>query len=235
MRKNCHKLTAFTLAEVLITLTIIGVVAALTIPVLMENSAKQQYVVGLKKAYTTWNQAILLMAVDSGCPGNLSCFFDSADLNTMGDKISAYFKPIKICKSGVSDDSCFTPTEATHFDGTSVSSVVVSSHYRFVTPDGMTFGLLNSYAGCGTTAPRICMGDLEIDVNGLKKPNAMGRDIFLFTIVNDNGPTLYPVGGPNNGYWKTNNFCNVGYNGGTSTYAPFCTGRIMEEGWQMNY
>jgi len=41
----------FTLAEVLITLGIIGVVASLTIPTLMANYQKVQYVTGLKRAY----------------------------------------------------------------------------------------------------------------------------------------------------------------------------------------
>ena len=41
----------FTLAEVLITLGIIGIVAAMTLPTLVNNYKKQIYVVGLKKAY----------------------------------------------------------------------------------------------------------------------------------------------------------------------------------------
>ena len=44
------KQTAFTLAEVLITLGIIGVVAAMTLPSLIANHQKQVYVTGLKKA-----------------------------------------------------------------------------------------------------------------------------------------------------------------------------------------
>ena len=42
----------FTLAEVLITLGIIGVVAAMTIPTLMAKFEKQQYVTQLKETYT---------------------------------------------------------------------------------------------------------------------------------------------------------------------------------------
>ena len=49
---------AFTLAEVLITLTIIGVIAAITIPNLMQKYTKHQYVVGLKKAYSELSNAI---------------------------------------------------------------------------------------------------------------------------------------------------------------------------------
>ena len=47
---------AFTLAEVLITLGIIGVVAAMTIPSLMENVRNRDLQAQLKKTYSEWNQ-----------------------------------------------------------------------------------------------------------------------------------------------------------------------------------
>ncbi len=50
----------FTLAEVLITLTIIGVIAAMTIPTLLSNTSDQEYKTGLKKAISTINQAITM-------------------------------------------------------------------------------------------------------------------------------------------------------------------------------
>ena len=49
---------AFTLAEVLITLSIIGVVAAMTVPNLMSNFEKQKTIVGLKKAYSEFIQVV---------------------------------------------------------------------------------------------------------------------------------------------------------------------------------
>ena len=49
----------FTLAEVLITLGIIGVVAAMTLPVLIANYRKQVVVERLKKFYTVMNQAVI--------------------------------------------------------------------------------------------------------------------------------------------------------------------------------
>ncbi|MDR1327441.1 MAG: type II secretion system GspH family protein [Heliobacteriaceae bacterium] len=61
MRKN-----GFTLAEVLITLGIIGVVAALTMPALIANYQKQIKVTKLKKFYSVINQAMKLSSVDNG-------------------------------------------------------------------------------------------------------------------------------------------------------------------------
>ena len=52
---NLTKSSGFTLAEVLVTLGIIGVVAAMTIPTLMQNYQRQSYVTQLKKVYNELN------------------------------------------------------------------------------------------------------------------------------------------------------------------------------------
>ncbi len=60
---------AFTLAEVLITLAIIGVVAAIAIPSVISNSQQQEYKTGLKKAVSVLNSAITMnMALDGETP-----------------------------------------------------------------------------------------------------------------------------------------------------------------------
>ena len=59
------KIFAFTLAEVLITIGIIGVVAALTMPVLVQNSQKKEVSVRLKKFYSTFSQAIIKSELDN--------------------------------------------------------------------------------------------------------------------------------------------------------------------------
>lgn len=56
----------FTLAEVLITLGIIGVIAALTIPGLISNHKKKVVITRMKKFYTTFNQAIKLAEAENG-------------------------------------------------------------------------------------------------------------------------------------------------------------------------
>ena len=60
------KRVAFTLAEVLITLGIIGVVAAMTLPTLIQNHQKQTYVAGLQKAMSTTSNMFKKMQADEG-------------------------------------------------------------------------------------------------------------------------------------------------------------------------
>ena len=65
----------FTLAEVLITLAIIGVVAAIAIPSVISNSQQQEFKTGLRKAVSVLNSAITMnMAIDGESP------YDNADL-----------------------------------------------------------------------------------------------------------------------------------------------------------
>ena len=77
-----EKLKGFTLAEVLITLGIIGVVAAMTLPTVINNYKKQVAVNKLKKFYSVMTQAIKLEEAQNGaieywmtdCPDKNGCF-----------------------------------------------------------------------------------------------------------------------------------------------------------------
>ena len=63
------RLKGFTLAEVLITLAIIGVVAAISIPSVISNSQQQEFKTGLRKAVSVLNSAITMnMAIDGESP-----------------------------------------------------------------------------------------------------------------------------------------------------------------------
>lgn len=65
-KKNIIVKLAFTLAEVLIVLGIIGIVAELTIPVVLHNFQKQTAIVKLQKMYTNLAQAIKLSEIENG-------------------------------------------------------------------------------------------------------------------------------------------------------------------------
>lgn len=63
----CRK-SAFTLAEVLITLGIIGVVAAMTLPALKQKLDERANITMLKKFYSEFTNATNLLIVDYGFP-----------------------------------------------------------------------------------------------------------------------------------------------------------------------
>lgn len=236
---NCK--VAFTLAEVLITLGIIGIVATMTIPILINSYQKTQYVAALKKAVSSWNQALSMMAQDAGCPGDLSCFFDSTDLTVMGDKISQYFGVAKNCKR--STNGCFAASVADNFDGTNLNITYDDTiYYRFITTDGMSINIGALGNNCSQVlnvdpnsyTHRFC-SNVFIDVNGPQKgPNFFGRDIFYFMITNGRGPSLYPLGGIDYS-WIQGTYCDSGYNGGVNKNGQYCGGRVISQGWTMDY
>jgi prepilin-type N-terminal cleavage/methylation domain-containing protein len=66
MKKFQNKNSGFTLAEVLITLAIVGVIAALTIPAVVKNYQKTQIISKLKKVYSAINQAYNMSQAENG-------------------------------------------------------------------------------------------------------------------------------------------------------------------------
>jgi len=253
--KDLQKRLAFTLAEVLITLGIIGVVAALTIPTLMANYQKVQYVTGLKKAYAEITEALKLMANDHGCPDNLKCtgIFDG-DNDMLGNEFKKYIKVAKDCGTKTynpndENTKCTSATVDDFYDGSdgrSDANTVYEGYYNFITADGFSVTLANYDGNCESndvdSAPdlnlsKVC-GLVYIDVNGLKGPNNEGRDIFSFLITNGKGPALYPNG--------SSEMKNTGRGWVNASGTPIscieenpegwnCTARIMEQGWQMKY
>ena len=86
------KNNGFTLSEVLITLVIIGVVAAITVPSVMNNTNKQEYISGYKKMYSTINQVFNRIKADNG--GVIAGVFTSDD--QIIDVFSGIFREISL-------------------------------------------------------------------------------------------------------------------------------------------
>lgn len=232
------KKTGFTLAEVLITLGVIGVVAAMTIPTLINNYQKTEYATKLKKSYSLSSQVLQQLSADMGCTGDLACtglFGVDSNNNTLGSEFVKYFNVAKDCKTA---PGCWADRIIAHYDGSVPAqyvSVDIYGSYNFITQDGVSFSISKFDSGnCssynGGKLNKTC-GSLIIDVNGLKGPNFSGRDVFRYSIANDKGPLLSPLGGVDSiSTWKS---AGCGFAGETN--GEYCAGRIMEEGWQMNY
>src|SRR5574344_319946 len=97
-RQNYHKF-AFTLAEVLITLGIIGVVAALTLPSLIQNYREKETVTRVKAAYSILGQAFQRAITEDGTPDNwgMSGMYDETTHEILANKIIPYMKVTDNC------------------------------------------------------------------------------------------------------------------------------------------
>lgn len=154
------KKLGFTLAEVLITLVIIGVIAAMTVPTLMNNTNAQEFRSALKKAISGVNQALTLHYALEGL---------SATDYTSGTKLVD--DVFKTRMSVIDGQSTFTTDDCTGND-------------VFTTADGIIFCVTNYSSAnsddqgvkCDTYNETPCVvtdgkANLWIDVNGVKKPN----------------------------------------------------------------
>ena len=172
------KRCAFTLAEVLITLGIIGVVAAMTMPTLINSTQKQELVAQYKKTYSVLSQAYMMLLNDNG--GSLEGVFTSS--NSYIDVFSKYIKDVKTCRTNEEVTRCYLDSFKT-LTGRVVNSDVGST---LTTPDGailLFYHINNSCIGTRELDKPIGCGRIRVDVNGTKKPNTVGYDIFDFYIT----------------------------------------------------
>lgn len=180
---SCKKLMAFTLAEVLITLLIIGIVASLVIPALIADTQQAEYITAWKKAYGVISQAQLNMVRDYGSVSGAFSNIDNTSINRNNflNGWIPYLLTAKKCMSGkIITDGChitdFTTLDrspTTNYNSSSIDSGVVLNDGTFI----------NFYSGaCGGGS--ICNdSNLFIDVNGAKGPNVLGKDVFRMIYI----------------------------------------------------
>ncbi|MFA7659550.1 MAG: hypothetical protein WCY19_08965 [Candidatus Gastranaerophilaceae bacterium] len=160
---------SFTLSDVLITLGVIAVVAAMTIPALINGVQDIQYKSAYKKAFSAASQALAmanqqyLLAAATGegdytnHPNNFLAFKDQ-------------FKVVKECLNN-NNSQCWDST------GEKTSSGYPHEEtYAFIDSSGMAWSMY--YGG---------LLQIFVDTNGFKKPNQWGKDRFGLKFKSDNG------------------------------------------------
>lgn len=181
----------FTLAEVLITLGIIGVVVALTMPTLIANQREKEAVARLKKAYSTLSNAYIGVLNDYGDP-------TTWDVESWDDIIlifSKYIRNVKICESGTK--GCFSSVARKDLLNNKVDGIGGTSSgasNALVMSDGIIAGVgaqvgLENALNCNNVSA--CF-HFAIDINGDKFPNRWGVDTFTFNVTKEK---IIPRGG----------------------------------------
>ncbi|MDR1327575.1 MAG: type II secretion system protein [Heliobacteriaceae bacterium] len=172
---------AFTLAEVMITLGIIGIVAALTLPSLMAGYKRHRAIVEFKSAYSVLAQAVEQSKADNGDVENWDW-----TLNTAGF-VDKYFMPyLKISRNcGTIQKTCWKPDNmARYANGTVWESFSDSNHYTAILSNGRFLEFhkqdnkhIHIFIGIGST----------------KQPKKEGINQLLFTLMNSqfNEPGLF--------------------------------------------
>jgi prepilin-type N-terminal cleavage/methylation domain-containing protein len=165
------RLKAFTLAEVLIVLAIVGMIANMTIPTLMNNVGEKQNKVAWVKKYSEINQLLRRMNADYIFPVHLDASLNSA--------FAGYILTSKKCDHSVTEGCWHAKWYS--LEGVQVSTVS-SDTPGYIMNDGSLFVHRTWYAP-DTAATRVFdigaqIPQFLVDVNGFKGPNKQGYDIF---------------------------------------------------------
>jgi prepilin-type N-terminal cleavage/methylation domain-containing protein len=223
---------AYTLAEVLITLMVIGVVAAFTIPSLIINLDNAHNVVKLRKAYSVLSQAFSSLKADGG--GDISYVFSASDNGTTA--MNYFANKLNLAKNCGAEMGCWYDTPLYYLNG-DVIAPKLDTHWsgqygKALLADGTMiiiwyregYGCTGSWVdGTGPLAGNNICGNIQIDINGARDPNTSGRDYFIFRITEAG---IYPSGlydgltcDPTQATWDKNDGCS---------------GKVLKEG-AMNY
>ena len=174
-----HWCGAFTLAEVLITLGIIGVVAAMTMPSLITAKQEKATISTIKKNYSIFANALLMAQNDNGELYTWGITKDADGLNLVSSNLKPYLKIIEDC--GVGEKSDCAPGVNGKFKDLAGNkrneSFSSDDYYTFRLNDGTAVALLIADA-CNNLDTN-CV-EFYIDTNGKKYPNTLGKDIFYF-------------------------------------------------------
>lgn len=203
--KIINKQKAFTLAEILITLGIIGVVAAMTLPAVINTTKNKELETALKKSYSTLGQAVQRIFLEDYGGAEISIgSTTTTGFKSFVNNMQQQYKQSSICIDG--QKNCpLSVFPLSNFSSTDGANFIVENYKNYngqksgagYCNDGIMsvidgsfifFDISNSEQD---TAGKffIC-----IDVNGWKKrPNRLGHDFFMFELNQKTGKIL-PMG-----------------------------------------
>lgn len=236
----------FTLAEILITLGVIGIVATLTIPNLITNYQKQHTVEQLKATYSILNNALNTAKVENGT--NVSNWYipndsdSSASTYFAENYILPYLKTLNICGTNTSGN-------CDHKVGYLSNKTLSNKYYFSISGSAYSFTLLNGtiarvslHTITGNTVAK-CRVQIFLDINGKQQPNIMGNDAFIIELGGATGqgdrnkflPYYFQSSSNRTVYFGDTSssnislFCNKINGSGADCFAL-----IMRDGWKIS-
>lgn len=201
-----HYKKGFTLAETLITLAIVGVVAAVIMPAVISAYSEKVLINQLQVAYNiVLNSTMRLMNDEQVVSVKQFAETPEESFLVYQNKLRNYLNVVKICQANSMWANACNTEKIALFNENSGSFIVdnydvISRLGTFVLDNGMkimfkegsgkcslksNFTYDDAYNGSGGGTYGWACGAFYIDVNGNKAPNTVGKDIFLFYLVQD--------------------------------------------------
>ena len=166
-----NKKSGFTLTEVMITMGVIGVISALTVPTLLNNYQRKALSLQLRKTVNDFTSAADLMMTEEG----KARFSATTGYNNLDNFVTGHFKVLKTCAAN--NSGCFAAENYRSIDGESSAAFSCA---------GNSYILASSAAVCLSLSDD---GNVNVttDTNGPEGPNIAGRDLFMFALRGDDG------------------------------------------------
>ncbi len=242
-----RKKFGFTLAEVLITLGIIGIVAAMTIPNLMQNWEKQARITQVKAAKSILSQAFTMAVAEHG-PATDWDWDDRS--NFARTYIFPYLKTTSILPQDATYAQAKTMFGAFLFpydpSGNKQNHWHIERGSYAILANGMKVYVMVNTTWADDEFDYLA-ARMIIDVNGDRGKTMLGNDIFIYTIQAKSGKFISDGGimgamrfGPE-GFNTLDEMLNERYNGGcnkasvdgNAAYPGYACARLLElNGWQ---
>ena len=171
-----RKALAFTLAETLIVMGIIGVVAALTIPNLNSSTGDREKVAKVKKIYSNLNDAI---GRAQAVYGPVEEWVNGKTVEQKNlifyERITEFMKIQKTCTPNTT--GCFTKNQGNALKSGFSETDTFQSHYQVILADGISIAMFPYEDGCQEDG---CY-NFYVDIDGPSKGSCTwGKDIFAF-------------------------------------------------------
>ncbi|MDD3149391.1 MAG: prepilin-type N-terminal cleavage/methylation domain-containing protein [Candidatus Gastranaerophilales bacterium] len=222
----------FTLAETLIVIAIIGIIASIAIPTLFGTTSDAELKAAWKKSYSDLTQATMMIIADNG--GSLAGAFpgDAAGSEDLKNAFASKLNIIKDCSgisstggtgSGASAEGCWHSGTNSwyHLNGAGRSSY---SGPGLILNNGNLIYFYIYKSDCSSTAGDYTKcGLMYIDINGFKKPNIIGKDIFVASITSN---VLIPEGA--RGYYEPSTSC-IENSTASTNYGYGCSAKYLYE------
>lgn len=180
------KKLAFTLAEVLIVIGIIGIVAEMIVPSLVAKTEEKIIATQVKEVYSVLSQALKMSEITNGTPDMWACpNIGGGDDGCGLNKFTPYLQVAKNC--GMTS-GCFPPVAYKKINGS--ASIINFDTWpnlaRARLKNGMSIamgqssGPSSSTSNANNLALKNIYGEIDVDINGDKPPNRFGKDLFVF-------------------------------------------------------
>lgn len=218
LKKTYKYKQAFTLSEVLITLAIVGTIAALTIPAFVSSSEVSKTKAQLKEAFAILDQVTDRMVYKNY--GDITGVFGNGDSDGLKNAYLESLNYSKQCNNSNVFGNCWSASSIQNLSGASYN-VNHHSATGVVLNNGMHVLIWLSSYTCqdgtwGGGAYKVC-GDMHVDLNGFNGPNKLGKDVFRFHLTKNK---LTPFGIPDD---HTSNWSQCDLNANPTSDGLGCT------------